>query len=78
MSVEDLRGLVSLLSGDGAAVAMFALFVVGLMREWWVMGVSYRAAVAERDRAIASEHEWRGAAFKERHLATRALDVATP
>jgi hypothetical protein len=74
--VNEIKDVLELLRGDGAVITMFVIFVAGLTREWWVMGVSYRAAVAERDRAIATERAWRDAALRERHVSERALDAA--
>ncbi len=74
--MDDLARAIELLQGDGAPYGMFVVFIIGLMREWWVMGGAYRAAQAERDRAIEGERLWRDAALKERSTLRRAVDTA--
>lgn len=66
MTAEDLQAL---LNRADIALAL-ALFIVGLVRGWWIMGDRFRDMRQDRD-------EWRELALGGQVIARRSLTLAT-
>lgn len=53
----------------GGPAAALALFILGLMRRWWVLGPQYDAMVRDRD-------EWKALALEATGLAETAATAS--